>query len=86
MERNCLEVVSLFLGMKLLTNIRQLLVTGDFPRFLSGKKMQEMPFIENAYLLIQEGRIVDYGKMTECHYNNATEISDISGQIVLPCW
>jgi len=81
-----LEVVSLFLRMKLLTNIRQLLVTGDFPEFLTGKMMQEMPFIEDAYLLIQEGRIVDYGVMTECPYNKATEISDISGQIVLPCW
>ena len=81
-----MEVVSLFFRMKLLTNIQQLLVTGDFTESLAGKSMQEMPFIEDAYLLIQEGRIVDYGSMKECPYNKAAEISDISGQIVLPCW
>jgi len=72
--------------MKLITNIHQLLVTGDFPKPLAGKQMQAMPFIENAYLFISGDTIYEYGKMEDLHPIATDEIIDASGQIVLPMW
>lgn len=72
--------------MKLLTNIRQLLVTGDFDKPLSGKAMNAMPYIENAYLLIEEGLIYDYGSMDDFHPVAVDEAQDLSGRVVLPMW
>lgn len=72
--------------MKLLTNIRQLLVTGDFDKPLSGKAMNAMPYIENAYLLIEDGLIYDYGSMDDFHPVAVDEVQDLSGRVVLPTW
>lgn len=72
--------------MKLLTNIHQLLVTGDFPTPLSGGDMATMPYLENAYLVIDEGRIYEYGLMEDLHPIAADEVIDATGQIVLPMW
>lgn len=72
--------------MKLITNIRQLLVTGDFQKPLSGKDMSAMPLIENAYLVIDEGRIYEYGKVEDLHPIAFEEVIDATGQIVLPMW
>lgn len=72
--------------MKLLTNIHQLLVTGDFKTPLSGKAMSNMPIIENAYLLIDEERIHEYGKMADLHPVPVDEVIDLTGRVVLPMW
>lgn len=72
--------------MKLLTNIHQLLVTGDFAAALSGKQMSEMPFIENAFLLLDEERIYDFGKMEDLHPVAVDEVMDLTGRVVLPMW
>lgn len=72
--------------MKLLTKIQQLLLTGDFKKPLSGKAMRAMPFIENAYLLIDEGKIYDYGKMEDLHPVAVDEVLDLTGRVVLPMW
>lgn len=72
--------------MKLLTNIHQLLVTGDFDKPLSGKAMNAMPFIENAYLLINEDGIYEYGKMEDWHPVAVDEVMDLTGRVVLPMW
>lgn len=72
--------------MKLITNIHQLLVTGDFDQPLSGAQMAAMPFIENAYLVIDEDRIYEYGKVEDLHPMAFEEVIDATGQIVLPMW
>jgi len=72
--------------MKLLTNIHQLLVTGDFTTPLSGKAMRDMPFIENAYIIIDEGHIFEYGKMADLDPVPVGEVIDLSGRVVLPMW
>ena len=72
--------------MKLLTNIKQLLVTGDFEKPLSGKAMSAMPYIENAYLLIEDDLIYDYGSMDDLHPVAVDEVQDLSGRVVLPMW
>ncbi len=72
--------------MKLFTNIKQLLVTGEYKNPLSGVAMKTMPFIENAFLLINEGRIYDYGKMEDFPQVAVDEVVDLEGRIVLPTW
>ncbi len=72
--------------MKLLTNIHQLLVTGDFKKPLSGKAMANMPFIENAYLLIDDGYIFEYGKMEDFRPVTVDEVIDLTGRVALPMW
>lgn len=72
--------------MKLITNIHQLLVTGEFPKPLSGKEMHGLPYIENAYLVIEDDLIFEFGKMEDLHPLAFDEVIDATGQIVLPLW
>ncbi len=72
--------------MKLITNIYQLLVTGEYDKPLCGKEMSAMPYIENAYLVIDEDRIYEYGSMDDLHPIAVDEVIDATGQIVLPMW
>lgn len=68
----------------LLTNIKQLLQTRreiDSP--LSGKSLNQLPLIENAWLLIEEDRINDFGEMSHVP-DYEGEILDCSGKVVLP--
>jgi len=71
----------------LLTRIRQLVQTCrslDGP--LRGAAMDELPVLENAYLLIDNGVIRDYGPMEELPGTDADMVWDLSGRLVLPAW
>ncbi len=72
--------------MKLITNIHQLLVTGDFPSPVSGKAMDSLNHISNAYLLIDNDIIYEYGSMEDLRPIDVEEVIDVTGQIVLPMW
>lgn len=72
--------------MKLITNIHQLLVTGEFKIPVSGQAMSQMPYISDAYLLIKDDRIQDYGAMSNMPTIEGAEILDATGRIVLPMW
>jgi len=68
----------------LLTNIAQLLAAYDSaPAVLRGKQMQNLPLIEQAYLLIEEDKIAAFGLMKDCELRADKEI-DCSNRIVLP--
>ena len=48
--------------------------------------MKELPLLENAWLLVEDGKISDFGKMSEIpHFREVKEI-DASGKILLPGW
>jgi imidazolonepropionase len=75
----------------LIENIKKLVLTEDNPRKLvSGKAMAELNSIENAWLLIREGRIADFGSMTALNKSGllieAEEVNviDASGKLVFP--
>jgi len=68
----------------LFKNIKQLLQiqeSGLLP--VSGKKMAELPMLENAWLLVEEGRIANYGTMKTCP-ELEVETIDASGRILMP--
>jgi len=48
--------------------------------------MKELPTIKNAYLLIKNGLIADFGSMNNYPNIKADEIIDATGKMILPSW
>jgi imidazolonepropionase len=72
----------------LISNIKQLVGVREEPKLLKGKELAVLPSIENAYLVIENGSIAEYGNMDEIQ-NSKFKIQnkiDASGQFILPCW
>jgi len=74
--------------MKLLfTNIKNLLQVREASvEKLSGPEMKELPCISNAWILTDNGKIADYGKMQSMPKIKADKVIDLTGKIVLPAW
>ena len=53
---------------------------------VSGAKMNELPTIKNAYLLIENNTISDYGEMKNCPSISVDSTIDATGKMVLPTW
>lgn len=73
----------------LLTNIKQLcnIETGEYRKSIcAGADMKKLDCIENAWLLIEDGKIADFGDMEHAHAVVANDIVDVSGRLVLPAW
>lgn len=71
----------------LITNIKQLLQVHDSnTTIIKGKAMKELPFLENAYLYIDNDTIIEYGQMEDCSSIEADTVIDATGKIVLPSW
>lgn len=71
----------------LITNIKSLLqVRENCPSFIAGKDMKTLPTIENAYLLIENDTIVNYGPMEDASSIEAETTIDATGKFVLPTW
>ncbi len=71
----------------LIKNIKALLQVRDNPpAFIAGKAMSELPMIEDAFLLIENDTIVDYGKMIDGKGLSADLEIDARNRFVLPCW
>ena len=69
----------------LIKNIKGLYQIEDHPRqAVCGEKMAELPCIENAYLMIEDDKIKDFGKMSELKEQNAEKIYDAKDRYVLP--
>src|SRR5215203_6867756 len=72
----------------LITNIKQLVNVRDASRLLRGKELSILPSIENAYVVLDNGLIAEYGSMNEVP-NSKFQIPntiDAAGHFVLPCW
>ena len=71
----------------LFKNIKELIQVRTAPiQFVSGKEMKELPTIKNAYLLIKNGLIADFGSMNNYPNIKADEIIDATGKMILPSW
>lgn len=70
----------------LIKNIKSLVNIEDEPRkWVAGKDMQKLNTIDNAYLLIEEDRIADFGMMSECKADNFNgQTIDATGKMVFP--
>ena len=72
---------------KLIINIKELIQIRDkeLP-YISAKEMNKLPSIKNAYLLIDNGLISEFGKMSEISNFKNIEIIDAKNKFVIPCW
>lgn len=69
---------------KLFTNIGQLVqVRPAGANILRGAMMADLPSVENAWLLIEKGRIKAYGSMEE-QLPEADEVIDLNSRMVMP--
>ena len=74
----------------LIKNIQELFSTFEInPGTIAGRDMNDCPSIKNAWMAIEDGKIVDYGEMADwpgiSDWANL-EIIDADGKMVLPCW
>jgi imidazolonepropionase len=70
----------------LLTNIGQLIgILGPEARQLKGEHMDTLESIHNAFVLVQDGIIINYGEMSQCP-NIDIEIIDLKEKWVLPAF
>jgi imidazolonepropionase len=73
----------------LITNIAQLINTREETVLLRGAELANLPFIENAFLLMEDGIIAEYGHMYELELkvpHLPKNIIDAAGQFILPTW
>jgi len=72
----------------LIKNIKQLVNVREESKLLRGKELSILPCLENAYLVVEDGRIAEYGKMSDLRTQTSVfrEAIDASGQFILPCW
>ena len=74
--------------MKLLfKNIKELIqVRNNEVSFVSGEEMKILPTLKNAFLLVENGLIVDFGLMKDCPKAHKNETIDATGKMLLPSW
>jgi len=71
----------------LIINIKELLQVREITiEKVSGADMKILPTLKNAYLLIKNDKISDFGKMDDLNGIDADQIIDATGKIVLPTW
>lgn len=73
----------------LITNIKQLLNTREESTLLRGAELASLPVVDDAFLLIEDGIIADYGAMHEIVLKIPSvpkDIIDAAGQTILPTW
>lgn len=71
-----------------ITNIKCLVNIREENRLLRGEELSKLPCINDAWLLIKDGIIEDYGSMTNGSAPSVDDenIVNASGQFVMPTW
>jgi imidazolonepropionase len=73
----------------LFINISQLINVRQTNEQLRGAALAELPIMEDAYLLVEDGLIADYGYMYELEIkipHLPKNVHDVSGQMIMPTW
>jgi imidazolonepropionase len=71
----------------LIVNIKQLVqVRETNVEMVSGADMNTLPALENAYLLIEDGLISDFGLMKDLPEIEVLNVIDATGKVVMPTW
>ena len=78
-----MQPTTLFINIAQLVNVRESIVQ------LRGAALAVLPIIEDAYLLVVDGLIADYGYMYELAIkipHLPVDVIDVNGQFILPAW
>ena len=71
----------------LIINIKELLQVRDITiTRVSGKDMKHLPTIKNAFIIIENGVIANFGEMKDLPNIKAGNVIDAKGKMVLPSW
>lgn len=71
----------------LFKNIKELLQVRKEPiAYVAGSDMKSLPTIKEAYLLVDEGVIKEYGEMKDLAAIEADQVVDARGKMILPTW
>jgi len=74
----------------IIQNISQLIQVRDKEiNAIVGSEMKTLPIIENAFIEIEDGIIVNFGSMKDIQgtdYANTTRVINADGKIVMPTW
>lgn len=71
----------------LFKNIKALLQVRTEPtKWIAGTDMKILPSIENAFLVVENGKIASFGKMSDCPKEDFENTVDATGRFVLPTW
>ena len=71
----------------LFTNIKELIQIRDAGiTKVSGSEMAVLPTIQNAFLVIKNDLIVDFGSMDNLPEINPDKTIDVAGKMILPTW
>jgi imidazolonepropionase len=73
-------MTTLFINIKELIQVREISI-----KKVSGAEMTILPTIKNAYLLIEEDRIIDFGSMENLSVSADKKI-DCTDKMILPTW
>src|SRR5436309_14353588 len=72
----------------LVSNVKTLVNVREHSAVLRGKELADLPCLQNAYIIVQDGIISSVGPMSSLK-NAANEFKhhiNASGQFVLPAW
>jgi imidazolonepropionase len=71
----------------IIKNIKQIVgIQPNVVRKLSGKEMNKLNTLNNAYLIIKDGTIAGYGEMGNYPKENFTQEIDATNKLVFPSW
>lgn len=73
---------------QLITNIHQLVNVRSDNKLLKGTELAHLPMMEDAWMTIENGRILDYGAMSALNQleDSFDQTIDAAGTTVLPSW
>jgi len=71
----------------LFKNIKELIqIRSKQFSFTSGEEMNELPTLKNAFLILKNGIISDFGPMEKCPDIPYSKIIDAQGKMIFPAW
>ena len=74
-------MTTLFINIKELIQVRELDVMK-----VCGKNMGILPIIKNAFLIIKDDVIIDFGSMNTLGIKKSDKVIDLTAKLVLPTW
>lgn len=74
------------MGSQIFTNIKLIVNLRRSSEFLRGKELAILPCLENAYLIIEDNVIAEFGSMENFQFSNKKNIISQNGSMILPAW
>ena len=68
------------------TNISLIANTREDTTIVRGKELARLPCVQDAYIVIEDDIIAEYGVMANCKYDSSQSLKVTNNCIVLPCW